>query len=223
MCSAEELLGIAADLANVTDSPDLGPPPVAHFEHRDPIKFDSKQDDTSLQASIASIEEANPKLPANLETRKKRRESSHRRIGGIGGVGPNSSKGSSSKEAISVIQPLKSGAKRKLNVREEDNTSETTGGRDDNGMWSHRRSVALMENEVGDSKPMTHKLSKPVNDKASGAPSSNLNAGKEKPLDAHRAHTAHNRKALGPSRSSLIRPNFGVLLISLQKASIAIQ
>ncbi|MCJ1304936.1 hypothetical protein MMC08_007749 [Hypocenomyce scalaris] len=72
---AEELLGILSDPANAIDSPDLGPPPVAHFDEGDPIKFDAsrKVEEPALDAP----EETPQPLFANLETRRKRRESSH--------------------------------------------------------------------------------------------------------------------------------------------------
>jgi len=58
------------------ESPDLGPPPVAHFECEDPIKFDQPSRD--LEVLPSTTDEEDEGIPAdlsiNLETRKKRKD-----------------------------------------------------------------------------------------------------------------------------------------------------
>ncbi|KAK5053041.1 hypothetical protein LTR84_002015 [Exophiala bonariae] len=90
-----------------TESPDLGPPPVAHFDVQDPIKFD-----TSRQSEQASADDVS-QLPSTLERRRRRRTSALLQ--------------DMSKEEDSVVeQPvetttsplLKAGAKRKLDASE---------------------------------------------------------------------------------------------------------
>jgi len=80
--SGEELVGLLAGpgpgtvnaTATAADSPDLGPPPVAHFESEEvPIRFDPG----SMHATAdrdAELEVRNPVLSANLETRKRRKD-----------------------------------------------------------------------------------------------------------------------------------------------------
>ena len=92
--------------AKESESPDLGPPPIAHFDVAEPIEF--KHD---REAASESPEDMVP-LPSNLETRRKRRTSSLLRD-------MTTSEGESDPERSSLF---KSGAKRKLDVSElEDN------------------------------------------------------------------------------------------------------
>ena len=53
--SAEELLDIFADSANITDSPDHRPPPVAHFDEEDPIQFDPTPKPSSGDGPAKSV------------------------------------------------------------------------------------------------------------------------------------------------------------------------
>lgn len=215
------MLGLTADPANITDSPDLGPPPVAHFEQGDPIKFDPSPEESSGQIPSADAEEAHPALSANLETRKKRRESSHRREGGTSRANLDCIKAQSSKEAVGVSQPLKSGAKRKLNVREEGETPGTIEGREDNVLQLNQGSVEIRRSENLDTKPTTYQRSKPNNCKTPLVPTLSMLSGKEKSVEAPVADAMGNRKALGPSKSSLIASQINIQLILLQKAPIA--
>ena len=105
------------DPAN-SDSPDLGPPPIAHFDDGDPIKYDPNQQ-TKQEKNKGDISSGF----ANLETRKKRRESSFGREPGNSLSSANLStsreEGPTQTGTLSV-QPLKLGAKRKLSVRDDD-------------------------------------------------------------------------------------------------------
>ncbi|KAL6715089.1 hypothetical protein ACLMJK_007350 [Lecanora helva] len=194
---AEELLGVMADPANITDSPDLGPPPIAHFEQGDPIKYDTPREEAPKQDWLADDEGAPPQLSANLETRRKRRESYHPGEGDISKSIPAMSKRSVPQESISVDQPLKSGAKRKLNVREEEDRPEPRRQRDDNPLQSFRKSADSRRTDRGDSKAGVDENGKNVTNKPSAAPPS-TRSGNEKQPDAPATDNVNRRKALGP-------------------------
>ena len=99
------------------ESPDLGPPPVAHFDCEEPIKFDARPiaDAGTLPSEKEEVETILADLAINLETRKKRKESSTK----------SSLRRNSLFEEATEEQPaprLKTSAKRKLHVREEEDT-----------------------------------------------------------------------------------------------------
>ena len=188
-----------ADSANITDSPDLGPPPVTHFDG-DPIKFDTLQREPSSEADSAIIGEAHPRLPANLETRKKRRESSHHRESDITRVNPNPAKILPSKEAANLSQPLKSGAKRKFSVREEGGTPELMESRKENDIQPGQRSADLRRSGRENTRPISKSTAKAMNSNTPLGPSTGTYSGKEKPVDAPSVSAMSNRKALGPSK-----------------------
>lgn len=111
---AEELRQILPDVGEVSESPDIGPPPVAHFEDTDPIKFDANSELAESRRDIQGEDDA--QLPPNLERRKKRRESS-----GSKGLSSLSSASEVSSEGMILGKPsFKSGAKRKFNARDDD-------------------------------------------------------------------------------------------------------
>lgn len=103
------------DVTDITDSPELGPPPVAHFDDRDPVKQDRSLLDKGQEASAESDMPSELAF-ANLETRRKRKEN-------------NAPKDSLQTEhhvdqkhhqaSSSSSQILKQGAKRKLSTRDE--------------------------------------------------------------------------------------------------------
>ena len=214
--SAEELLGIFADPTNTTDSPDLGPPPVAHFDDGDPIKFDPTQELSPREGLAESTEEAQPKLSANLETRKKRRESSHR--GDVGTKNTNVDPDrytASTAAALPAGQPLKSGAKRKLNARDDDNQPT---------MVNEPREQSFQVNseprmEDGLTQPIPSGAIKAAGQKApeNAVPSNSSKNGKEKPSGASATITTTARKALGPSKCCR-RSHTRETLTMLQKA-----
>lgn len=94
------------------ESPDLGPPPVAHFDSEDPIKFDTQPLPT--QEESEQVPDDGEILPAtmsiNLETRRKRRDGSSRLSSIFTDVA----------EDPAPTKVLRTGAKRKLSVRETD-------------------------------------------------------------------------------------------------------
>ncbi|KAI9734833.1 MAG: hypothetical protein M1834_001912 [Cirrosporium novae-zelandiae] len=151
----EELLETLADTNPETDSPDLGPPPVAHFYTGDPIKFDPEKNTTEDEP-----EEMNEVdgliLPPTLETRRKRRDSI---FGDLPSTSQNEELQTSDIPAVLEQRKvvLKSGAKRKLSVRDDEEdaaisspedfqytrrkpTSDTESGTDDLERHTSRRS-----------------------------------------------------------------------------------
>lgn len=202
--SAEELLGITADPANITDSPDLGPPPVAHFDEGDPIKFDSTRKLSPREGSAEITEEGQPRLSANLETRKRRRESSHRLDVGVKNVGLDSNGyAASTATAMPAGQPLRSSAKRKLNVRDDDDQPAIV---DDLAKQDSQLDCRGSTRRAGDNGFTKSMLSGTKiaagGEKApeAGVPSNSGKDGKEKASVAPAAVTATGRKALGPSK-----------------------
>lgn len=73
------MLGILPDAANAIDSPELGPPPIAHFEGGDPTKFDPGEVDVQPGKTPFAEDDIPPAMFANLETRKRRRETTNLR------------------------------------------------------------------------------------------------------------------------------------------------
>jgi len=110
-------------LAESTESPDLGPPPIAHFQDEEPIEFDAQsvtlasdaeKDDNDLPASLS----------VNLETRRKRRDSNSKlaiRRMSVFHSPPekNEEDGTASGKAINGTLPIRAGAKRKMSARED--------------------------------------------------------------------------------------------------------
>ena len=195
------MLGIFADPTNTTDSPDLGPPPIAHFDEGDPIKFDAPQELSPQDRLAESTDEVQPKLSANLETRKKRRESSHRRDVGVKNVNADLAKHTTSAAtAIPPSQPFKTGAKRKLNARDEDDQPTIVEPEDEGHQLSARSSELGMSESVI-ARPNPSVVAKATRDKALGAifPSNSSRDGKEKTSGASATIMANGRKALGPS------------------------
>ena len=196
------MLGIFADPAIATDSPDLGPPPIAHFEEGDPIKFDPTQNESSRKELAESTEEAQPKLSVNLETRKKRRESSHRRDVDVKNAKLDSTKSTASMTiAMATNQPLKSGAKRKLNVRDDDQPAVVDEQGKQNYQLNHRSSD-LRVSDDGNTNTIPSTVIKAAGDKISQAavPSISGTNGKVKASGASASITATGRKALGLSK-----------------------
>ncbi|KAI9771261.1 MAG: hypothetical protein M1840_002231 [Geoglossum simile] len=120
-----------SDPHNIPDSslsPELGPPPIAHFEE-EPVKFDP-----SGRANVGGvlgleIDDGITFLPANLEKRKKRRDSAN--LSEILGSAESSQHGQrqlsmAENQLVNgdASQPLRTGAKRKLSVRDEDEKPE---------------------------------------------------------------------------------------------------
>jgi len=115
--SADELREILQD--EESQSPDLGPPPVARFENEDPIKFDPES--SPAEEPVYEEPGANPALSINLETRRKRRESNPKLS--IRRVSVFQSPPEDSEDA--AAKSIRAGAKRKLSVREDEAKTNT--------------------------------------------------------------------------------------------------
>lgn len=208
--SAEEILEIFPDQANVTDSPELGPPPVAHFEEGDVVNFDPAR--RSAPPTDAEAGPAQHPMFANLETRRKRRESTNMAKTNVHGTtDPQSfeSDASSSADVAAsvVVQPLRSSAKRKFNATEEENksSSETTEkssqvesdfifSRSTQVMADSNKSVPAKSTALkkGDGLQLNHTASQE---------STTEEAARDRKAKEIVAETMNNRKALGPSKS----------------------
>ncbi|KAK0108443.1 hypothetical protein ONS95_003246 [Cadophora gregata] len=108
----QEIVNLVANTeTDITDSPEIGPPPVSQFVDEDPVKIDlplrTKKEDSEENTDL------DPALSINLEQRRKRKESTSvepRRMG----------KPESTPDIGEASGPLKTGAKRKLNVRDDE-------------------------------------------------------------------------------------------------------
>ncbi|KAL9111702.1 MAG: hypothetical protein Q9227_003977 [Pyrenula ochraceoflavens] len=109
-----EDLKASANAETPSESPDLGPPPVTHFDVDDVSKFEPQ-----VPVSQDHEEVAPAPLHSNLERRRKRRASS---------LLDTSPKGSSGLDGSSVTMRITAGAKRKLSARECDGGSQVAAG-----------------------------------------------------------------------------------------------
>ena len=116
MRSQQEIQDIAAHIdLNGSDSPEIGPPPVSKFVDEDPVKIDLPSRERKERKEGGKEHGGlDPSLSINLEQRRKRKDS-------IGSTDPGrASKSESTTFAKEASVSLKSGAKRKLGVREDD-------------------------------------------------------------------------------------------------------
>ncbi|KAH7350971.1 hypothetical protein BKA65DRAFT_396711 [Rhexocercosporidium sp. MPI-PUGE-AT-0058] len=112
----QEILNLVADAEpDTTDSPEIGPPPVSQFVDEDPVKIDlprrTRKEDSEESTGL------DPVLSINLEQRRKRKES----------TGPSEPKRVGKLESTTATHgireasgSLRTGAKRKLNVRDDE-------------------------------------------------------------------------------------------------------
>lgn len=172
---------------------------MAHFDEGDPIKFDPKPERPSSKTTSGSREQSRP-LPANLETRKKRRESSHHRDTGDKKFNMQDSEETVPRDSGTVKgQPLKSGAKRKLNVRDEE---EQMGRSDDQEMFHFKSKTAdLRTSESAASKSTMTRTNKQTKERLNQATVVSAQARKDRATEVPTTTTITNRKALGPSKS----------------------
>ena len=113
-----------SDAGNVTDSPEIGPPPIAHFE--DPDRYGSRESSKVKDQDGPAVNVA-----VNSETRKKRRESmstqQRETLRAANLVDEVTADESSTNREISASRSsssdqlaFKAGAKRKLSVRDRE-------------------------------------------------------------------------------------------------------
>jgi hypothetical protein len=108
--SQEEIAAIISTNEYI-ESPDIGPPPVSHFINEDPVKIDLPPTSNIETEEPAVLD---PVLSINLEQRRKRRDAS-----GGSETRRQSEFSSVEEEKKEIPQPIKSGAKRKFNVSDE--------------------------------------------------------------------------------------------------------
>ncbi|KAL9049455.1 MAG: hypothetical protein Q9206_005518 [Seirophora lacunosa] len=180
----EELLGALSDSDDLADSPDLGPPPIAHFEAGDPIKFEASHHGSPRKERSESAGLLNPALLANLETRRKRRESS--RQGEIDSSGTKDFPATILellRDTDSPEHTLKSGAKRKFGAREDNEQPEMhgTSKKDDDFEYNRILEHHAERSEPGISQPekqaeqdTNHETAK-IKERSRGRPKINAN------------------------------------------------
>ena len=98
--------------ADTTDSPEIGPPPVSQFVDEDPVKIDLPT--RSKKSEPEDISALDPALSVSIEQRRKRRDSS------VSWESRRSSKIEATPIAKENTASLKTGAKRKLSVRDNE-------------------------------------------------------------------------------------------------------
>lgn len=124
--NAEEI----RDIVNAGESPDLGPPPVAHFQDEDPIKFDPPARRVPDEDVRDYPEDPlSTPISVNLESRRKRREGTPRVTSSVTPSETLDIK-AEVKDALPLDTraaqpsqpslPIRSGTKRKLSSREVD-------------------------------------------------------------------------------------------------------
>lgn len=132
-------------------SPDIGPPPVARFEDEDPIGFNPSP--AAEEQREEAGDDGEPALSVNLETRKKRRESGPklniRRV----------SLFQSPEEAEeTAAKPLRTGAKRKFSVQEDEEVSQAKG---DAFRFSRRNAPSASDMEASNDESKPSSLERP--------------------------------------------------------------
>lgn len=188
------------------DSPDLGPPPVVSWETTDSVQPQCSSISPLRERDRENVESNILPSPANLETRRKRRESTHHMVSGR-----------STPKELHAIQPvkldessthsLKAGAKRKVNVRE--------GVTRQNVIKSSGKEVSLLDYKVEKPDPATKEMKTGAKNHVAIFDTSHDQAVKaekacgEEP-DAKPNITDKPRQALGESRVSKHIANNGI-------------
>ena len=114
----QELRDLIQDAAEASESPDIGPPPVAHFDVPDPINFEAGPVDTNQNINEPAEEEEVMVLTSNLETRRKRRASSF--LEDMATLRLTSTDTEAQPAPIHSQDPSKSTTKRKPGARDEE-------------------------------------------------------------------------------------------------------
>lgn len=182
----------------MTDSPELGPPPIAHFEEGNPSKVDSKQEPITSEAPPNIIADAQPTLFANLETRKKRRETSNlaQPIQDATSCSQPLQPLGATDESMSKEQHIQSCAKRKLNARENENRSRPESGLSKDEFLFNRKYVDSSKKGLGSSGV----TKKGVSGSQRGPQELVTQASHEKTKGSATVAPNKGRKALGPSK-----------------------
>lgn len=109
----------ATEDVNTTDSPEIGPPPVSQFVDEDPVKIDLPQK-SHMSSKTEEENSMEPALSVNLEQRRRRKD------GGSSSENRRSSTVGLSIQEADATSTLKTGAKRKLSVREDEEDDKNT-------------------------------------------------------------------------------------------------
>ena len=142
------------------NSPDIGPPPVSRFETDEPIAFDPSP--LSEDQMDVHVEEGEPALSINLETRKKRRESGPklniRRVSVF--ESPHDEVKEEAKEVAKegTGKLVRVGAKRKFNVQDDEDKNDKA----DVFNFSRRGNVDSPENDASGEEQQAHSPARPV-------------------------------------------------------------
>ncbi|KAI4652278.1 hypothetical protein J4E93_002477 [Alternaria ventricosa] len=183
-----------------SQSPDIGPPPVARFEDEDPIGFDPSPAIEEQREEAA--DDGEPALSVNLETRKKRRESGPklniRRV---------SLFESPEETEEPVAKPLRTGAKRKFSVQEDEEVNQA---KSDAFRFSRRNAPGASDVEASndDSRPSSLERppvlsAKPVNTDPVLSPKKQRSSGQDKPEKPDKpAPKARSRPRLNITRNA---------------------
>jgi hypothetical protein len=112
---SEDVFALRLSEPSSNGSPDLGPPPVAHFDRLEPIAYDNDHETTAEKISEAVKKADDELLLASVETRRKRKDGPSKlemRRSSILALSPVKT------EAEATSTMLRTGAKRKLADRE---------------------------------------------------------------------------------------------------------
>lgn len=174
------------------DSPDLGPPPIAHFEEGDPIKPDTQEGRRTCDKDILRTESSDKPLSANLETRRRRRESSHAKDTLSQNIDCDAAKSSDVTPNVSLSsQSVKAGAKRKLNVREEN--EQPLKEIEWDGFQFERKEAT---------KPIADKASKKASSRLSDRPPTRTERLRGTAYENNASVSSAGRRALGPKSTN---------------------
>lgn len=194
------------------DSPELGPPPIAHFEDGDPTKPDPTRDDVHSTKPLISEDDMQPAMFANLETRKRRRETTNlRKTVSLPMDSHDVENPDATEQPTLTRKSLKSGAKRKLDVAADEDRGPGKDSEDDGFEFGRSRAD-----------PDLNKSLRP-------GPLRGETSGSEKCLQGPGAELTHanvreasaaiskSRKALGPSESKIFHQNRALLIWLIRK------
>ncbi|KAK3071834.1 hypothetical protein LTR53_007927 [Teratosphaeriaceae sp. CCFEE 6253] len=114
--TGDEIQAIRLSDHSSNESPDLGPPPIAHFDYEDPIKHVSPSANRLSSRYTEDEEELPASLSVNLETRRRRKDGQPKLEIRRHSVASQSPK----KDDAEASTMLRTGAKRKLADRDLD-------------------------------------------------------------------------------------------------------
>lgn len=198
------MLTDAPDAANAVDSPELGPPPIAHFEDGDPTKFDPSEDDLNPSKTLIPEDDIQSSMFANLETRKRRRETTNLREKiSLGMDSSNLRHSIATEEPTLIRKSLKTGAKRKLDVASDEDRGAGKDSEDDGFEFGKNRADSAVNKS---SRPG------PLRGEARESEKGLQEAGVELTHTNIRETSAaisKSRKALGPSELKILSSKLG--------------